>query len=360
MSDIPAFRPVLAGAVLLALCTLTGCGDAGGARATAQSGQEILLLSRTTPGPDPFTASTARVTGSPAPEPPTPAPTATSGQGIRSYSGAAPGLYGGTLGVASCDVERQVRLLTRNPRTARAFARGARITRAGIPGFLRGLTPVVLRADTRVTNHRLDGGVPVGYQAVLQAGTAVLVDAYGMPRVRCACGNPLEPPADAGGEVTYRGSRWEGFRPGDAVVVLPAPRPLTVLVIVGTADSAWIERRTGDDGGEDRTVPEPDGDGSPEPSGPTATATGEPTDGSTDGGSGEPTGGPSDGPTDESTGGSSEEPGEEPGEGSGEEPGDGLTDEPTGAAETKIISPDDSGTGDFPGSVDRPVPAGHH
>ena len=58
------------------------------------------------------------------------------------------------------------------------------------PGYLRGLTSVVLRADTQVTNHGFRDARVTGFQSVLQAGTAVLVDNRGVPRVRCACGSP--------------------------------------------------------------------------------------------------------------------------------------------------------------------------
>jgi len=36
----------------------------------------------------------------------------------------------------------------------------------------------------------------VPFQSILAAGTAVLVDKYGRPVVRCKCGNPLLPPID--------------------------------------------------------------------------------------------------------------------------------------------------------------------
>jgi hypothetical protein len=42
-----------------------------------------------------------------------------------------------------------------------------------------------------VTNHAFLNGRVIAYQAILQAGTAVLVDKYGRPVARCRCGNPL-------------------------------------------------------------------------------------------------------------------------------------------------------------------------
>src|SRR5207244_7246225 len=48
--------------------------------------------------------------------------------------------------------------------------------------------------DTRITNHTFEGGQAVGFQSILAAGTAVLVDKYGEPVARCRCGNPLTKP----------------------------------------------------------------------------------------------------------------------------------------------------------------------
>ena len=52
---------------------------------------------------------------------------------------------------------------------------------------------MLLRADTRVTTFSLTDGAVTAQQAVLQAGTAVLVDERGLPRLRCASGSPLPP-----------------------------------------------------------------------------------------------------------------------------------------------------------------------
>ncbi len=60
--------------------------------------------------------------------------------------------------------------------------------------YIRKLKPVTLTRDTRVTNHSFVDGRAVGFQAILQAGTAVLVDENGEPVARCRCGNPLLEP----------------------------------------------------------------------------------------------------------------------------------------------------------------------
>lgn len=62
-------------------------------------------------------------------------------------------------------------------------------------------------------------------QDVLQKGTAVLVDPYGVPRARCFCGNPLLPPLPSKVAITYVGRSWADFDPAKISVVSPAPQP---------------------------------------------------------------------------------------------------------------------------------------
>ncbi|MEW5654169.1 DUF6777 domain-containing protein [Streptomyces cinereoruber] len=260
-----AFASVL----LLAGCSSGGTGAGSAGRPVAAPAQDVLLQSAAAPGPDPFTASTVRNTARPS-DPPRPP----EGQRAREVAGSTPGLYGGTRAVGSCDVERQVSLLTGDTKKARAFAEAAGVPEAGVADWLRGLTPVALRVDTRVTGHGYRGGRATAHQAVLQTGTAVLVDQYGSPRVRCAGGNPLRAPAGDRGGV-YVGVPWDAFDPDHVVVVRPTGTVVTSLVIVNATDRSWIERRTGSDGEEDRKPAvepscDPDacileGSGTPEP-----------------------------------------------------------------------------------------------
>ncbi|MEV0411770.1 DUF6777 domain-containing protein [Streptomyces sp. NPDC050448] len=210
---------------------------------------EVLLQPVATAGPDPFTTSSAIGESAPA-RPPLPNPT---GQGIRTVNAATPGLYGGTQRLGSCDVEQQLRALTEGDTKAKAFAQAASVETAKIPEFLRGLTPVVLRADTRVTNHAFHDGRADGFQSVLQAGTAVLVDDHGMPRVRCAGGNPLLAPRAPKGSPVLKGDQWSGYQPHQVIVIEPTPHAIKSLVIANIADNTWLERMTGDDGAQDRT-----------------------------------------------------------------------------------------------------------
>lgn len=256
---------------------VAGCSE-GGAKNSAGSGPELFMQPVADQGPDPFTESTATSTATPSPvtRSPQPSPTGTSSpttQGVRSLPGGTPGLYGGTESVGSCDVAAQVRFLTADQGKGRAFAQASGISQADIPSFLRSLTPVVLRADTRVTNHGYRDGGATSYQSVLQTGTAVLVDNRGLPRVRCACGNPLKPPVALKGTPNQHGRPWSGYRPAQVVVVTPAPKIIVNITIVNITNNTWIERKTGDHHGDkDRVVPPPRPTPTPKPT-PTPTPT---------------------------------------------------------------------------------------
>ncbi|MFB7391283.1 DUF6777 domain-containing protein [Streptomyces sp. NPDC056191] len=264
----------LTASLLLAGCTSVWEGARGGAQpAAAGPTQDVLLQPFAAQGPDPFTESSARATArtsAPAQGP------ESDGAQIREVTGSTPGLYGGTRAEGSCDVERQVASLSAEADRTRAFAEAAGIRDTDLADWLRGLTPVVLRSDTRVTNHGYSEGRAKAFQSVLQTGTAVLVDQYGSPRVRCACGNPLRTPT-AVQDGIHQGEPWDGFDPERVIAVRPTTTVVTSLVIVNNADRSWIERATGSDGAEDRKpAVEPDcdpdacalGEATPDPSAP--------------------------------------------------------------------------------------------
>lgn len=251
--------PVAVAALPAAVCLgvlAAGCGG-GGSEPERDRDEEVHLRPAVEQGPDPYTATSARTLSVPVPEPVVPGAggggVARRGHTLRTMSGATPGLYGGTRSVGSCDVERQLTLLRADDARAAAFADGADVSRGDLPGFLRGLTPVVLRADTRVTGrgYRTGQGAAPARQLVLQAGTAVLVDRYGAPRVRCASGTPLSSPVAVKGGVIQRGAAWQGYSADRVVVVKPATRPLDSLVIVDVVEDTWIDRATGTDGEDD-------------------------------------------------------------------------------------------------------------
>ncbi|WP_159047262.1 DUF6777 domain-containing protein [Streptomyces sp. XY332] len=246
----------LAAAVALAV-VLTRPGGAPSA------GGEVFLQPAAATGPDPFTESTAAKDASPPPQtakpPARPQSAAPTGAIVtRSISGSAPGLYGGTKATASCDVEKQIGALTAQPAKNSAFASALGIPPATVPGYLRSLTPVQLGMDTRVTNHGYRDGKATSYQAVLQAGTAVLVDARGVPRVRCACGNPLGSPVALKANPKRSGQPWSSYEPKNVVVVAPSVTVVRKFVIYDRHDRHWFERDRGDHHGErDKPVPPP-------------------------------------------------------------------------------------------------------
>ena len=168
----------------------------------------LALRSATDPGPDPFTNSVALVNKT---QPAQPRVDTAQDNGVRLVNGTAPGLYA-TTGTASCDTASLGNQLAADPAAARAWAAVQGIRTSDIPWYLNSLTPVVLTADTWVTNYSYRGGNAVAYQSVLQSGTPVFVDAAGVPRVVCACGNPLRPPAAAPvGGYRIIGDRWPGY-----------------------------------------------------------------------------------------------------------------------------------------------------
>ncbi|XRQ13666.1 DUF6777 domain-containing protein [Actinomadura welshii] len=202
-----ARRGGLAGAVAaLALLAgaLTGCGDAGAT---------ITRLTVGTPGPDPYApmAGTDRTGVQERP------------QAGGTAAGDSPGLYGGTRQEATCDPQKLVAFLQANPDKAKAWAGALGIPVGDIPRYVSGLTPVLLRTDTLVTNHGYRNGEATSGPAVLQAGMGVLVNGYGVPAVKCNCGNPLTRPEKkiVPDDASYTGRSWPEFEKRNVTRVRP-------------------------------------------------------------------------------------------------------------------------------------------
>lgn len=104
--------------------------------------------------------------------------------------------FGGSGSLHVCDREALVEFLLSHKQQRRAWAGvlGIDSDKDSVSRYVRSLTPVTLTVDTRITNHMYVNGRAVPFQSILVAGTAVLVDKYGRPVVRCKCGNPLRPP----------------------------------------------------------------------------------------------------------------------------------------------------------------------
>ncbi|WP_406162645.1 hypothetical protein OG806_43040 [Streptomyces sp. NBC_00882] len=238
---------------LAAVLLVAGCAGDGDAN-NAEANGEVFLQPAAARGPSPFTRSTATSATVSSPLTRTPQRVSTA---PRTVSGGMPGLYSGIERVGSCDVARQLDDLTADRSRERAFAQVVGVSPDAVPDFLRGLAPVVLRADTLVTNHRYRAGRASGYPSVLQAGTAVLVDDRGVPRVRCACGNPLTPPVAMRGRAVVGGQPWPGYRAARVVVVAPSEQFITYITIIDLVDHTWIERLIDYDCRHDHVVPLP-------------------------------------------------------------------------------------------------------
>ncbi|MFG2791080.1 DUF6777 domain-containing protein [Streptomyces sp. NPDC048419] len=249
-----ATRTLATACLLSAALLVAGCSGSG--EADTKAGAEVFLQPVADRGPDPFTGSTVVPSPVTGPAQPDDSARTDGSQTPRAISGSMPGLYAGTVHVGSCDVDRQIGQLTSDQAKARAFAQVAGVPPASLPDYLRGLAPVELRADTLVTNHGYRGGRTTSFQSVLQAGTAVLVDNRGMPRVRCACGNPLQAAGTTQGGRS-QGAAWPGYRPAQVIVVTPTPQVITDITIIDVGHRRWIERHVGHDVQHDHVVPPP-------------------------------------------------------------------------------------------------------
>jgi hypothetical protein len=185
---------------------------------------------------------------------------------------AAKGPFGGSGSNFVCDRERLISFLDERPDHLRAWARVEAIqpTAARVAAYIRALRPATLIEPTRVTTHTFQRGRAVASQAILAAGTAVLVDEQGAIRVRCRTGAPLLDPVLASDErcqacpANYRPSRsvqvaeaYYAVHPapppvrGEKHPPRPPTKPVTVQV-VKRLPPEYVVRRV--EGGRTRTA----------------------------------------------------------------------------------------------------------
>ncbi|PBC65238.1 hypothetical protein BKI49_03900 [Streptomyces sp. Tue6028] len=175
-------------------------------------------------------------------------------------TGGATGEFGGSTKPGTCAVAKLKQFLTapENSAKAKEWARALHIRPDQIPGYIDHLTPVVLRHDTLVTNHQYKRGKAVPFDALLQAGIAVLVDRQGLPAVKCSCGNPLRPSKVNVKKASVRfedgNKKWSEYRQDHIVVVEPPPGDHRIdrLQLIDVQDpDRGIARRLGTDGSDD-------------------------------------------------------------------------------------------------------------
>ena len=228
-------RRLFVGAGVIALVLLAIAAYAWGA---SSKGEEVFAEPAASIGMDPFTTEgvmpVSNVTDDQT--------TTTSGSSTGTKP---PGLFGGSSDDTVCDPARAVAFLAAHPDKAAAWvvalnsdptlrwSKGNSLTVADIPAYVAELKPTVLRADARVTNHGFKNGKPTPRQSVLQKGTAVMVDAEGIPRARCKCFNALKPPKPVS-NPEYVGEKWDDFGPpfcsGKTCVDPPPPTTSTTEI----------------------------------------------------------------------------------------------------------------------------------
>ena len=171
---------------------------------------------------------------------------ASAGRAIASRAGGEPGLYGGTQREGDCDTDQLAAFLAADRAKAEAWAGVVGVPVADVPGSIDRLTPVLLRSDTRVTNHGFADGRATAIQAVL-------VDDRGRPVTKCYCGNPLSPPEPTASR--YRGSRWDGFDEDGLTLVVENVVVVETFVLVDVVTGETFSRPTGSDGDQDGPPP---------------------------------------------------------------------------------------------------------
>ncbi|MEE2034654.1 DUF6777 domain-containing protein, partial [Rhodococcus chondri] len=180
-------------------------------------------------------------------------PVAASGGGPPAVAGDRTALYGGSLDRQLCDRRELVDTLASDPVKADAWRGVLNVT--DLREYIRSLTPVLLRADTRVTKHEYRAGEARPVQAVLESGTVVLVDDRGVPRVRCVRGNPLSAPVLAT-KSDLEGPEWPGLDPERLFIVQAAAEPVKELKVVDITTGELLPIPIG--AGLQPPAPEPD------------------------------------------------------------------------------------------------------
>ncbi len=166
-------------------------------------------------------------------------------------AGDEPGLFGGVRGEVQCDKDELATQLTDDDTKAEGFAAVHDVDADDVGDFVGELTAVILRHDTRLTDHGFVGDAAESFQAVLERGTAVLVDSEGVPRVRCASGSPLAEPESVSADVKVRGTEWPGFDQDRLLVIEPADDAVDAFVLIDNDDEDVFVRTAGTAGDSD-------------------------------------------------------------------------------------------------------------
>jgi hypothetical protein len=237
------------GLLMAASVALAACGGGSSKPAGVKGRSEVAAQPVGKQIANPFTTPVGKDTTGIKPP-----PAATgSGGGPATYKGGLPGLYGGTRNYSTCDAHKLVYFLTHNHAKALAWATTLGIQTSEIRHYVSKLTAVTLRTDTRVTNHGYLNGSATTLQAVLEAGTAVFVDQYGEPVVKCYCGNPLTPPV-LYSSPTYTGPLWDGFSTTHITIIKQSITVINIFTLYDPDTGTTFKRPAGTDGSSDTST----------------------------------------------------------------------------------------------------------
>jgi len=160
-----------------------------------------------------------------------------------SPQGGLDGLYLDAFGTSGCDRRAMALALQSDPERAAAWESALSIRDTGSAAYLARLTAVRLRADTRFTAYRWSEREAQRYAAVLQSGTAVLIDDHGVPQVRCVDGSPLTAPEPVD-RPRYDGG-WTGFDPQRVIDIVRATAAVAEFGLVDPAGREAFRRPAG-------------------------------------------------------------------------------------------------------------------
>ncbi|NNH69258.1 hypothetical protein HLB23_05130 [Nocardia uniformis] len=182
----------------------------------------------------------------------------------RSFSGNEPSFYGGVpnepvggrddtiahFGADRVATEAAVDALRSDEQLR--WRGGDTLTVDNFGTYLAELTPVVLRVDVRLTYHLLREGRAIPQQAVLESGTVVLVDVFGIPRIRAISATPLTlPQVVSGPQVSFTGDPWDDFDPSWVFAIRPSDEALAVLALFDLTTAGEFQRPCGTTGDRD-------------------------------------------------------------------------------------------------------------
>ena len=165
------------------------------------------------------------------------------GEEVR--NGTTAGVFGASPAGDVCDLDALVRRLQVVPIVGEAWAAVHGITMDELPGFVLRQTPVLLLSDTAATDHGLTQGRIVPRLAILQRGTAVLVDERGALTGRCISGSPLRPARPLPVDAEFSGEPWHGFDARFVDDIRPGEVPVDEFVLIDVRSGEPIVRSPG-------------------------------------------------------------------------------------------------------------------